>query len=328
MKNFLETYHIPYDEYLDLRKVTWIHRGGVARWYIVPNTVEQLSQVYQKCISLGYLPLIVGHTSNIYIYNSCNLDVVISTRKLQKLNVEGNKVIAECGTQIKKISKICISKGLGGFEGLINLPGTAAAAIVNNAGCFGCLSTKYLVKCDVLNPDGSLSELRKDDFYFTSRSSIIKRKERNVCILRVVWELPYINSDILEKKAVEATFNRRYTQEGPAKNLGSTYCEITPNFLYKNVILLASLLNKCASLFQKRHKLPEVIIKRNRISKYTRNILLFLTGYYSLKKYISQYSIQCFVWRDESADIAFEKYKKFIKRITKSSRIEIEIYDK
>lgn len=327
MKSFLDTHNIPYSANQDLKKVTWIHRGGVATWYIVPNTIDQLSKVYVQCKRQGILPIVVGHTSNMYFKNTCNVDVVISTKKIQNISIDGDEVVAECGAHIKKIAKACVVAGLRGLEGLVNLPGTAAAAVINNAGCYGCLAAEYLVKCEVMNPDGTVGVLLKNDLCFSHRSSIFKRKEKDACILRVFWKLPTVERTLLEKKAEEVTFNRMRTQEGPANNLGSTFCDIRPNRFYKTIIRIASLANKCYQLFDKRSGTVASIVAQNRINRYIRNMLLYLTGNSNLKKYVSQYNIICFIWRDEYADEAFKQYNEFVRRISTSSTLEIEVFE-
>lgn len=326
MKEILDALQIPYFEYFDLKKVTWIHHGGIARWYVLPENTEQLSSAFVYAIQQGYSPIVVGHTSNIYFGNNCKVDVVITTRKIQNFYINGNLVIAECGAHIKRVSKATISLGLSGFEGLINLPGTVAAAIVNNAGCYGNLATKYLEKCEVLCPDGTLVQFTKEDFVLTHRSSAFKRKEKVGCILRVFWKLPSGDKSYLEKKAKEANLSRKYSQERPANNLGSTYCKLEPNTLYKLVIVFASLINHVFQIFDRPSDIPISIFRANRFNKIVRDTLLILTGYYGLRRYVSEYNIICFIWRDKNAEFAFEKYKKFIKRISRSSTLEIEIF--
>ena len=80
---FLQTEHIPYEENISLRKRTWIHRGGNARYYIVPETIEQLRELVTYLYKEQIEFKLVGHTSNLYIRNSTDIDIVIST--IQKL---------------------------------------------------------------------------------------------------------------------------------------------------------------------------------------------------------------------------------------------------
>jgi len=40
---------------------------------------------------------------------------------------------------------------------------------------------------------------------------------------------------------------------------------------------------------------------------------------------VSQHNFGCFVWSDENADVAFERYRNLVARIAGSSDLEIEI---
>lgn len=51
--------------------------------------------------------------------------------------------MCECGVSVKRLSAEMVKSGFVGFAGLCDLPGTVAAAIYGNAGCYGCdLSSK------------------------------------------------------------------------------------------------------------------------------------------------------------------------------------------
>ena len=57
-----------------------------------------------------------------------------------------------------------------------------------------------------------------------------------------------------------------------------------------------------------------------------RNGFLFkLFGYKELTKYVSDKNINCFVWRDSDADLAFDRYLEFMNQYAKCDSLEIEI---
>jgi len=45
------------------------------------------------------------------------------------------------------------------------------------------------------------------------------------------------------------------------------------------------------------------------------------------KRYLSEYGIQCFTWKDEGADDAFIDYINFLKENTEEFSLEIDIKD-
>jgi hypothetical protein len=52
---------------------------------------------------------------------------------------------------------------------------------------------------------------------------------------------------------------------------------------------------------------------------------LRIRGAGDYKKYISEYGIQCYTWKDKGADIAFNNYLKFIKTHTIKAVLEIDL---
>ena len=62
---------------ISLSESTWIHRGGNANYYYIPNSVEELIEVGRYLYSDKREFLTIGHTSNIYFKNSFNIDNII-----------------------------------------------------------------------------------------------------------------------------------------------------------------------------------------------------------------------------------------------------------
>ena len=71
-----------------------------------------------------------------------------------------------------------IEAGIQGFEGLIDLPGTVAASLYGNAGCYGCSISSLLKSATILTEDGEVINAGKEWFDFTKRSSSLKRGDK------------------------------------------------------------------------------------------------------------------------------------------------------
>ena len=117
-----------------------------------------------------------------------------------------------------------MSAGYAGFYGLLGLPGTVAAAVTNNAGCFNCSISSMLTSADVLMPEGTVQTFTRDEFGYEKRSSIFKRGEVKGVVLSVKLKLQKAESIEEEFKKSEKTKQYRIIhQEGYANNLGSIY---------------------------------------------------------------------------------------------------------
>lgn len=300
---------------VSLSSKTWIHRGGIAMVWFSPKNREELIKIGTYLYSNNLSFDIIGHTSNLYFTNSYNPKFIVDTKKIKEIVWNNATIICDCGVAVSSIAKECISRGIQGFEGLINLPGTIAGATVNNSGCFNCSIEKLLLRIEVLISSGDIITLQKNDLQYTHRNSAFKNKVLRGIILRV-----YIDSShrqdpvILQQIAAKNTTDRHRTQEGPAQNLGSTFANYT---LKKNIRnLLVRICNKITAIC------TTDIVKRQHIGK-----MLFLTLYHCkyLAPYISDKNIGCYVWKDVNADRYFEKYMHFMHTACKNCELEIEV---
>lgn len=312
IKGFLSCHNIPFEENVSLSKKTWIKTGGVCGCWITPDSIQKMKDLCSYLYQNNYAFDLVGQTSNIFFHSTYNPSVIVSTSKMNKYEVEDDEIVCDCGVKVIRLAKDCLSKGYEGFYGLVSLPGTVAAAVYNNAGCFDCSISSMLVSAEVLMPDGTLNTFTKDDFGFSHRSSAFKRGEKKGIILSIRMKSSRTaNVETEIKKAEETVAYRKKRQEGPDKNLGSVFAEMTIKRNLKNRI--ATLLTKMAELFG----VPNTMAFRKRI-------LLKLYGFSNLDKYISDKQLNTFVWRDAEAEQMFILYKRFMNCVYKDTVIEIE----
>ena len=319
-KIFLHSEQIPFEENINLKKKTWIHRGGKAHYFVTPTSLNQLFLLVKRLYEENQAFKIIGHTSNLYIRNTTDIDIVISTTHLNHFKEENNHYICECGVAIAELSRNAIKQGHSGYEGFINLPGTVASAAVNNAGCFGCGISDLLVEATVVCPDGKIRNYTKEQFVYSERSSAFKRGETLGVILQVILDcFKHESIEILQERAEANTQYRKTRQEGPKQNLGSTFPKYVMDAFYMNIPshirFLLRTTAKIYSLFGKRR--PQSIVN---------TIILLCSGkYIKLHRYISKHNFGCFVWLDDKADDAFITYQSLIAKTSGLTDIEIEV---
>lgn len=318
LTSYLKANNIDFDINVDLRKKTWIHRGGMANIYIMPNDRNQLYQVSKFLFVNKIEFLLVGHTSNLYILDTTNIDVVVSTIRCKRYIINDSTIECEAGVSVIKISKDMISKGIKGFEYLTGLPGTIGAAIYNNSSCYSNSISKLLISADIILSDGTLKTFHYDDFDFKFRSSIFKEKRLRGVIISVVLKAEYGYSEKLKAIAMQNDFERKNILEGYAHNLG---CTVNRAFINGKMPILFYTLSRAYNLLL--HCLP--IFSNNEKNILRRNFLCYISGYNDIKQYISPKNPIIFMWTDEKADVAFPRYLEFMKKVYKTDRIEIEI---
>lgn len=308
LKIFLNNNNINYSTNVDLKRKTWIKTGGIASVWIVPCTIEELISIGRYIYREGLNFEIVGYTSNIFFTNAYNPEIVISTIKLKNYFIEENKAICDCGVQVSALSKEFVKFGYMGYYGLIDLPGTIAAAVHNNAGCFNCSVSAQLDSIIILSEYGDVITLDSAALEFSHRSSILKENRMNGIILQVILNVNSVGSNNTEPEKSKKVHEQRVaTQGGPAKNLGSVHSLLKMRKNIWNIIIrLATKLLKLTSKQRKR-------------------LALSLYGYRHLDNYISDKGINTFIWQDGDAEKKFEEYSIFINKMHRDVKREIEI---
>lgn len=313
ISTFLSENSIPYEEDVELKKKTWIHRGGCAKYFISPNDTLQL----QKLCSWLYLNKIefdlIGHTSNLYFVNDYNPYIVVSTRSCNKIVVEPGYIICEPGVGVIKLSRECVKLGISGFEYLTELPGTVAAAIYNNSSCKSNSISALLESIDFLRTDGVVEILKPNDLGFTYRNSLLKSKALKgvilkVCLRRIDSDPAYLMS-IAErnKEARKAIFNNN------VRNLGCVFDNPSLSLSHRLILRL------CAIFYR------IVRFRGGSVDNFKKKVLLRITGYSELEPYICDKSLIIYKWDDDGADKLFPIYCDFAKKVLHTSDLEIEI---
>lgn len=315
--SFLINNNIPYEENVDLKKKTWIHRGGNAKLFIKPTDSNQLEVIGKYLYQEKHDFLLVGHTSNLYILNTTNIPVVVSTLHCNKYEVVADKILCEAGVGVIRLAKSMVDQGIGGFECLTGLPGTIGAAICNNSSCKDNSISKLLVSAEVLTDTGDIVTMLPEEFEFKFRTSVFKENKCKGIILSAILKAEKANVDLLRKKSQETDAERVRLLEGHAKNLGCTVNRCwslgTMPVFYKYTQRITDIALTILSINEAKRK---KILKKQ---------LFRISGFSSVEPYVSDKNPIVFMWLDEHADEVFDRYLLFMEKVYRTKKIEIQI---
>ena len=302
---------------VSIRDFAWVAPSnvGVVGTFYEPENVDELTtlcrQLYEKRLPFD----LVGHTSNILYTSGYAVERMVSTRKVDRYHIESNRIICECGTNVRLLAQSMVDTGVKGFEGLIDLPGTVGSAIYGNAGCFQCSLSELLQEATLLTPDGKILTVGADWFHFTKRSSVLKRHEKKAIILSVTLRKEIGDADLLRQQANENHLKRRASQPGPKNSLGSVFSNSGEATVLKKQIdfqlqeLEAELISKHADTKTQREE--------------TTRMALSLLGHESLQPYVRAWN--WYQWNDDEAHRLFWCYVQQHRRMFTRSDFEIEI---
>lgn len=314
---YLEINNISYETHVDLKKRTWIHRGGECGVFISPNSSEQLLCITKYLYSMDIKFLLLGHTSNVYILNTCNIPVVVSTKKCSHYELTEEGLFCESGVGVIRLANDMVRQGISGFEYLTGLPGTIGAAIYNNSSCKSNSISQLLVSAEVLLEDGRLVTMTTEDMEYQFRTSIFKEGRLRGVIIKAILRAAKGDAKSLLEIAKSNNEERERILEGHAKNLG---CTVNRCFINGSMPLRYSVPSRLYGLLLKAIGFKSIDRARK-----TKNFLCLISGYRKTAPYISDVNPIIFLWRDARADEMFLSYLEFMEKVYKTNKVEIEI---
>lgn len=299
-----------------LSQRTWIHRGGIAAVWFSPKNTEQLAKIGHYLYNNHLQFDIIGHTSNTYFTNTYNTDYILDTRSIQNIIFNDKIIICDCGVPLQRLARLCISKGIRGYEGFYNIPGTVAGGVVDNSGCYGSQIDEVVLSVDILSTNGNIINIPISTLGYKTRSSALKRHELQGIILKVYFDGRHTgNSEELRKLGEHNQSLRLYQHEGPSCNLGSVFVY---TWRYKKNIrnFVVRIISKIMQLLHIDYLRQQYAIKW---------MLMILYGYTKLDKYISNKNLKCFLWKEADADEHFEEFIRFFNAFADNPEMEIDI---
>lgn len=181
-----------------IKNLTSFKIGGSAEKLYYPKTQQEFIYLLKTLRS----PIVLGNWSNVLVSSQGIKGNVISTAKLDKIEIRGTRIFADCGVKGPKLAQLALEHSLSGFEFMIGFPGSIGGNIYMNASAHSQSISDSLVsvcvfdkaKKEVLNVD-------KKDLDFSYRHSLLQKKP--YILLSAEFELKKI-----DKSQIEALIKR------------------------------------------------------------------------------------------------------------------------
>lgn len=163
-------------------KHTTFKAGGKAALYITPGNIMELSSVIKLFNIENYPYYIIGNGSNILVKDSGYEGAIIkigsnfNTIEINDIE-EGALVKAGAGATLGAVAVKVYEKGLTGMEPLGGIPGTVGGAVTMNAGAYGSEIKDIIVDATVIDKNGEIKVISREELELSYRHSIIAQKE-------------------------------------------------------------------------------------------------------------------------------------------------------
>lgn len=207
-----------------LARFTSARIGGPADWLAAVDDIGTLIKLVLVAQDQNVPWRILGSGSNVLVADAGVRGLVIINRtRFVAMNDQG-RLYAESGANLSSLARSCISKGLGGLEWAINVPGTVGGAVVGNAGAHGGNVAGCLDRALLLWRDGTVAEWSVEQFEYDYRSSVLKRlaTDESPVVLSALFALQREDPGELAQRAGEYQARRKATQPAGA-SMGSIF---------------------------------------------------------------------------------------------------------
>jgi len=203
-----------------MKKYTWLRVGGLADLVVQPNNSGEFLELLNLLSSSKIPWVVLGEGSNTIVYDKGISGVVISTKKLKKIEIiDRTKVLAESGAILGTILNKTIKAGLVGFEFAAGIPGTVGGGIFMNAGANDG-EIKDVVDTVWIWLRGEEIALSRSEIKFEYRKSHLPQGS---IITKAMFKLEQGNSSESARSVKDYMTKRNLTQPIKMSNTGSIF---------------------------------------------------------------------------------------------------------
>lgn len=197
--------------------------GGPARYYMIPENAGQVSKCMAFAMKMELPYVIVGKGSNVLFCDEGYPGVVIEVgRSMADIETSGDGHIrAGAGAGLGALAAAAAKQSLSGLEFASGIPGTVGGAVVMNAGAYGGEIKDCIKSAKVLNEEGAVLELSRDEMELGYRSSVIQI--RGYIVTEAVFQLHEGNKEDILGRMSELNAKRREKQPLDYPSAGSTF---------------------------------------------------------------------------------------------------------
>ena len=163
-----------------LAPYTTFRIGGPACYFAQPQSLLEYREYLKWAIDRDLPFFILGAGANILVADSGYSGLVIHTKALNRVSVDGETVTAECGVAVESLVDLSLQYSISGLEFAAGLPGTVGGALFMNAQAFSGSFAHIVEKVSVLRlENGKLEKkvLNAKKLEFSYKRSIFHKRD-------------------------------------------------------------------------------------------------------------------------------------------------------
>ena len=147
--------------------------GGPADALVYPTNYDMIKNIILLCKENNISFFILGNGSNLLVKDGGIRGVIIKFSKLNNIEVNGNKILAQSGAKLNEVSAKALKAELTGFEFASGIPGSIGGATTMNAGAYDGEMSKVIYSALVIDDKCTIRNLSKEELELSYRMSAI-----------------------------------------------------------------------------------------------------------------------------------------------------------
>ena len=205
-----------------MKELTTMRVGGAADCVVYAKNIEDIKKVVRGCADNGVPLTVVGRGSNLIVRDGGLRGVVLQLGKdFGSIAVEENRITAQAGATLGALSRAALENGLEGLEFAEGIPGSVGGGVYMNAGAYGGEMAQVLTKVCVLQKDGTVAEMSKEELDMRYRHT--KLMELGCVVLEAEFELKQGNKEEIATRMADFAQRRREKQPIQYPSSGSFF---------------------------------------------------------------------------------------------------------
>ncbi len=197
--------------------------GGPCDCMVEPQSIDEIIEVlkYAKANNLCYY--VIGNGSNLLVKDEgVNALIIKITSKFSNVVVDGEKIKAEAGCSVPKLSQIAKQNSLSGLEFACGIPGSIGGGIRMNAGAYGGEMVNVVEKVGYINDKCELVEISNEECEFSYRQSMFVKHPEYV-VVYAIYKLKKGNIEEISSIMESNMNSRKEKQPLEYPNFGSVF---------------------------------------------------------------------------------------------------------
>lgn len=202
----------------DIKNLTSFKIGGKISEVFFPESVNEFVHILNENENIK----VFGNLSNTLISDSGIDGKIILTHKMNKISIDGTRVVADCGVKGPKLAQEVCSKGLSGFEFMIGFPGSVGGEVCMNASANSQAISDKLISVTCYSEKDGIVKYSKAEMNFGYRTS--RCHNEKLIVLQAEFELDKKNPIEIQSKMNEnLNFRKKHQPSMALPNCGSIF---------------------------------------------------------------------------------------------------------